>query len=42
MYSWVDGHGHKRIGPPREVYLVGPGQGVQPQDYRTEIEVPID
>lgn len=42
LYTWIDGHGHKRIGPPREIYIVGPGQGTKPEEYRTEIEVPID
>lgn len=42
LHTWIEGHGHKRTGPPREIYLVGPGQGVKPADYRTEIEVPID
>lgn len=42
LFSWLEGHGHKRTGPVREIYLVGPGQGVEPAQYRTEIEVPID
>jgi len=42
IYDWVKAHGHRPLGPPREVYLVGPGQGVDPADYRTEIDVPID
>lgn len=42
LYAWVDQHGHKRTGPPREIYVIGPGEGVRPVDYRTEIEVPID
>lgn len=42
LYTWVNGHGHARTGPPREIYLVGPGQGTRPEEYRTEIEVPID
>ena len=42
LYRWIGDHGHERTGPPREIYLIGPGQGGKPQDYRTEIEVPID
>ena len=42
LYAWVEEEGHRRTGPPREIYLVGPGAGVKPEDYRTEIEVPID
>lgn len=42
LYKWIDDHGHERTGPPREIYVVGPSQGVKPSEYRTEIEVPID
>jgi effector-binding domain-containing protein len=42
LHAWLEEHGHKRTGPPREIYLVSPGEGVKPEDYRTEIEVPID
>jgi effector-binding domain-containing protein len=42
LYAWIDGHGHKRTGPPREIYLNGPAERVKPEDYRTEIEVAID
>lgn len=39
--AWIDEHGHARRGPPRELYLVGPGQAETPSEYRTEIEIPI-
>lgn len=42
LFAWIDRHGHERIGPPREIYVVGPGQGTKAEEYRTEIEVPID
>lgn len=42
LYEWIDRHGHARVGPPREIYIVGPGQGTRPEEFRTEIEVPID
>jgi effector-binding domain-containing protein len=42
LYTWVARHGHHRMGPPREIYLVGPGEGSGPESYRTEIDVPID
>lgn len=42
LFAWIEKHGHHRIGPPRETYLVGPGKGISPSMYRTEIEVPID
>lgn len=41
LYAWIRSHGHEPVGPPREVYLVGPGQGTRPEQYRTEIDVPI-
>lgn len=41
LHTWIEEHGHERVGPPREIYLVGPGEGVKPDEYRTEIEVPI-
>jgi effector-binding domain-containing protein len=34
-------HGLEMAGPPREVYLVGPGQVEDPAEYRTEILWPI-
>jgi effector-binding domain-containing protein len=42
LHAWIDAHGFKRTGPPREIYLVGPSQGAKAADYRTEVEVPID
>lgn len=42
LYKWIEQHGHRRLGPPRETYLVGPGQGASPDEYRTELAVPID
>lgn len=42
LCAWVDQHGHKRTGPPREIYVIGPGPGVSREEYRTEIEIPID
>lgn len=42
LFDWIEKHGHRRLGPAREIYLVGPGQGAAPDEYRTEIDVPID
>lgn len=42
LYEWVKLHGHKTLGPPREIYLVGPGHDRNPSEYRTEIDIPID
>jgi len=38
--AWVQEHGHEMAGPPREVYLVGPGMA-EPAAYRTEIVFPV-
>jgi effector-binding domain-containing protein len=42
LYRFVKMHGHKVLGPPREIYLRGPGPDTSPADYRTEIDLPID
>lgn len=42
LYAWLEEHGHRPLGPPREIYLVGPGQGTKPAELRTEIDLPID
>lgn len=41
LYGWLRLHGLDPSGPPREIFLVGPGQATKPEDYRTEIEVPV-
>lgn len=42
LYAWMKAHGHRPLGPPREVYIVGPRQGITSAEYRTEIDIPID
>jgi effector-binding domain-containing protein len=42
LFGWVTAQGHRPLGPPREIYLVGPGQGTRPGEYRTEIDLPIE
>ena len=41
LYGWLRAHGLEPSGPPREVYLVGPGPATRPDEYRTEIDVPV-
>lgn len=41
LERWIDVHGFAHDGPPRERYLVGPDAEVEPDDYRTQIEMPI-
>lgn len=42
LIRWIAREGMKPIGPPREIYLVGPEQTESPSEYLTEIEVPIE
>lgn len=41
LFAWLRQNGHTPSGPPREVYLIGPGDTLRPEDYRTEIEIPF-
>ena len=42
LFEWVKLHGHHPLGPPREIYLVGPAHDRSSAEYRTEIDLPID
>ncbi len=42
LVQWMQSHGHAEAGPPREVYLVGHAQTSDPQEFRTEIQWPIE
>jgi len=41
LAAWMQEQGYQPAGPPREVYLVGPGKGREPADYRTEVLWPV-
>lgn len=41
IFAWLNQHGHSPVGPSREVYLVGPESKKPPEEYVTEIQVPI-
>ena len=41
LFDWVAEHGYEIAGPLLEVYLVGPGTGVPPARYETEVHVPV-
>jgi effector-binding domain-containing protein len=41
LTDWIDLHHAETAGPVRERYLNGPGDGVAPAEYRTEVEMPI-
>jgi predicted transcriptional regulator YdeE/DNA-binding transcriptional MerR regulator len=40
LVSWTQSHGYRTAGPNREIYLQGPGPGVEPARYITEIQFP--
>lgn len=42
LTPWIQAQGHAIAGPPREVYLVGPGEADDPAEYRTEILFPLE
>jgi effector-binding domain-containing protein len=39
--DWIKGRGFEATGPVQERYLNGPGEHVSPEDYRTEVEIPV-
>jgi effector-binding domain-containing protein len=41
LFEWTRAHGKRPAGPPREIYIVGPGMAKDARDYRTEIDLPI-
>jgi effector-binding domain-containing protein len=41
LVEWIEQHGHETAGPPREVYIVGPGMTSDESEYRTEVAWPI-
>jgi effector-binding domain-containing protein len=41
LMAFVQEQGHRVIGPPREVYLVGPGAPGGTESFQTEIQVPV-
>ena len=40
--EWIADHGLTPVGPIRERYLTGVGDGVPPETYRTELDQPIE
>lgn len=41
VFEWIHEHGHHQAGPPRELYLTGPDTATGPDDYVTEVVVPV-
>jgi hypothetical protein len=38
---WVAEHDQRVTGPLQELYLLGPGPGIDPRTFRTEVGWPI-
>ncbi len=41
IMSWIEQNGYQIAGPNREVYLHGPGEGIAPDAYVTEVQFPV-
>lgn len=41
IYAWIDENGYVPAGPLMEIYLEHPGSGAAPEDYETEVHVPV-
>jgi DNA-binding transcriptional MerR regulator len=41
LLSWIEANGYRPGGPVREIYLRGPGEGADPSDYVTEVQMPL-
>ena len=41
IYEWIGNNGYEPAGPLMEIYLVHPGSGVPPEEYETEVHVPV-
>jgi effector-binding domain-containing protein len=41
LTDWIERNGFEAAGPVQERYLNGPGEGVGPADFRTEVEIPV-
>lgn len=41
VFAWMREHGREQAGPARELYLTGPDTATVPDDYLTEVVVPL-
>ncbi|MCB9134598.1 MAG: MerR family transcriptional regulator [Anaerolineales bacterium] len=41
LMGWMQANGYMMTGPNREIYLRGPGEGISPEDFLTEIQFPV-
>lgn len=42
LTRWIEANGYRVAGPCREVHLRGPGAGVDPATYLTEVQFPVE
>lgn len=41
LMVWIEGNGYEMAGPNREIYLHGPDDAAEPDDYVTEVQSPV-
>ncbi len=41
LLGWIEANGYQIVAPNREIYLTGPGPGIEPSDYVTELQFPV-
>lgn len=41
LLTWIHQAGYQVAGHPTEAYLVGPSEMVRPEDYLTEVIIPV-
>jgi effector-binding domain-containing protein len=41
VMKWVEANGYRASGPAREVYIKSMGQAKSPEDYVTEVQIPV-
>ena len=41
LFTWIEAHGYRPAGPVREAYVVGRGGGKGPNEFVTEVQVPV-
>ncbi|MBA8932016.1 effector-binding domain-containing protein [Kutzneria viridogrisea] len=42
LIDWIQRTGHRTVGHPTEVYLVGPNEDPLPENYLTEVVIPVE
>jgi effector-binding domain-containing protein len=42
LFSWINNNGYKKKGPMREIYHKGEWATSDPEEYITEIQIPIE